>query len=40
MNIKDSILQIKKFFDPKTVAIVGASEKIEKAGGIIFRNFI
>lgn len=40
MNIKNSILQIKNFFNPKTVAIVGASEKIDKAGGVIFRNFI
>jgi acyl-CoA synthetase (NDP forming) len=32
--------QIDIFFDPKSVAIVGASKKINKAGHVIFKNFV
>ena len=28
------------FFDPKSVAVVGASRKIMKAGHVIFKNFV
>jgi acetyl coenzyme A synthetase (ADP forming)-like protein len=29
-----------RFFDPKSVAVVGASRKITKAGHVIFKNFV
>jgi len=31
--------QMHRFFDPKSVAVVGASRKITKAGHVIFKNF-
>jgi len=31
--------QIRTFFDPKSVAVVGASRKVNKAGYVIFKNF-
>ncbi len=31
--------QINIFFDPKSVAVVGASRKVNKAGYVIFKNF-
>ncbi len=31
--------QIRTFFEPKSVAVVGASKKITKAGHVIFKNF-
>jgi len=33
------IEQMHRFFDPKSVAVVGASRKITKAGHVIFKNF-
>jgi acyl-CoA synthetase (NDP forming) len=32
--------QMHKFFDPNSVAVVGASRKIRKAGHVIFKNFV
>lgn len=32
--------QMDKFFNPKSVAVVGASRKIMKAGHVIFKNFV
>ena len=34
------IEQMKSFFEPKSIAVVGASTHIMKAGHIIFRNFV
>jgi len=34
-----TVEQIHTFFDPKSVAVVGASKKITKAGHVIFKNF-
>jgi len=34
------IHQINTFFEPKSVAVVGASKKITKAGHVIFKNFV
>jgi len=34
------IEQMNSFFDPKSVAVVGASRKISKAGHVIFKNFV
>ncbi len=33
------VKQMDIFFDPKSVAVVGASKKIDKAGHVIFKNF-
>ena len=30
---------MKFFFEPKSVAVVGASRKVNKAGYVIFKNF-
>jgi len=32
--------QVNTFFEPKSVAVVGASKKIMKAGHVIFKNFV
>ena len=34
-----NVAQIHTFFEPKSVAVVGASKKITKAGHVIFKNF-
>jgi len=34
------IEQMHRFFNPKSVAVVGASRKIMKAGHVIFKNFV
>jgi acetyl coenzyme A synthetase (ADP forming)-like protein len=36
----ESIKQLHAFFNPKSVAIVGATKKIDKAGHVIFKNFV
>jgi len=35
-----SIKQLEAFFNPKSVAVVGATKKINKAGHVIFKNFV
>ncbi|MCW3976609.1 MAG: CoA-binding protein [Candidatus Bathyarchaeota archaeon] len=37
--MSSSFEQMHKFFDPDSVAVVGASRKIRKAGHVIFKNF-
>jgi len=37
--MEHSIKKLKAFFDPHSVAIVGATKKISKAGHVIFKNF-
>jgi len=37
--MRSVIGQMHRFFDPKSVAVVGASRKITKAGHVIFKNF-
>jgi acyl-CoA synthetase (NDP forming) len=34
------VRQMHTFFDPKTVAVIGASRKTMKAGHVIFKNFV
>ncbi|MEM2806819.1 MAG: CoA-binding protein, partial [Candidatus Bathyarchaeia archaeon] len=34
-----SVKQLDAFFNPKSVAVVGATKKISKAGHVIFKNF-
>lgn len=35
-----SVEQLTAFFDPKSVAVVGATKRINKAGHVIFKNFV
>ncbi|MEM3874381.1 MAG: CoA-binding protein [Candidatus Bathyarchaeia archaeon] len=35
-----SVKQLDAFFNPKSVAVVGATKKINKAGHVIFKNFV
>lgn len=38
--MKESTKQLNAFFNPHSVAIVGATKKINKAGHVIFKNFV
>jgi acyl-CoA synthetase (NDP forming) len=38
--MKPFLKQLDAFFSPKSVAVVGATKKIEKAGHVIFKNFV
>ncbi len=40
MALDRSLKQINAFFNPSSVAIVGATKKMNKAGHVIFRNFV
>ena len=39
MLMESSVKQMHAFFDPSSVAVVGATKKINKAGHVIFKNF-
>jgi acetyl coenzyme A synthetase (ADP forming)-like protein len=38
--VEKAVKQLDAFFNPKTVAVVGATKKINKAGHVIFKNFV
>jgi len=38
--MKQSIKQLDSFFNPRSVAVVGATKKINKAGHVILKNFV
>jgi len=38
--MESAIEQMHRFFDPKSVAVVGASRRVTKAGHVIFKNFV
>jgi acetyl coenzyme A synthetase (ADP forming)-like protein len=38
--LEDSVKQLDVFFNPKSVAVVGATKKANKAGHVIFKNFV
>jgi acyl-CoA synthetase (NDP forming) len=38
--MQDEIKALRAFFSPSSVAVVGATRRIEKAGQIIFKNFV
>ncbi|MBX5320907.1 MAG: acetate--CoA ligase family protein [Candidatus Bathyarchaeia archaeon] len=40
MVLEASIRQLDAFFNPKSVTVVGATKKINKAGHVIFKNFV
>ncbi|MCK4439567.1 CoA-binding protein, partial [Candidatus Bathyarchaeota archaeon] len=37
--MEQSVKQMHAFFNPRSVAVIGASRKINKAGHVIFKNF-
>jgi len=37
--MEESIRQLDAFFNPRSVAIIGATKKVDKAGHVIFKNF-
>jgi acyl-CoA synthetase (NDP forming) len=40
MPVDTSVMQLHAFFNPKSVAVVGATKRINKAGHVIFKNFV
>lgn len=38
--MEESIRKLDAFFNPRSVAVVGATKKIDKAGHVIFKNFV
>lgn len=38
--MEDRVRALNAFFNPRSVAIVGATKKVEKAGQVIFKNFV
>jgi len=40
IRVEPSIKQFEAFFNPHGVAVVGATKKIDKAGHVIFKNFV
>jgi len=40
MVLEASVKQLDAFFNPRSVAVVGATKKINKAGHVIFKNFV
>ncbi len=39
-TVESSVKQLNIFFDPNSVAVVGATKKINKAGHVILKNFV
>src|SRR3972149_3270384 len=39
MSMKESIKKLDAFFNPRSVAVIGATKKVDKAGYVIFKNF-
>lgn len=40
MNLEISIERLDAFFNPSSVAVVGATKRVNKAGHVIFKNFV
>lgn len=40
MTMEEAIKALGAFFNPRSVAIVGATKKVDKAGNVIFKNFV
>ena len=38
--MEEAIQQLHSFFNPRSVAIIGATKKVDKAGHVIFKNFV
>jgi acetate---CoA ligase (ADP-forming) len=39
MSMEESIKKLDAFFNPRSVAVIGATKKVDKAGHVIFKNF-
>lgn len=39
ISVEESIQKLDTFFNPRSVAVVGATKKVDKAGHVIFKNF-
>ena len=37
--MEESIKKLDAFFNPRSVAVIGATKKVDKAGYVIFKNF-
>src|SRR4030042_1209896 len=37
--MEESIKKLDAFFNPRSVAVIGATKKVDKAGHVIFKNF-
>jgi acyl-CoA synthetase (NDP forming) len=37
--MEETFQKMDAFFNPKSVAVVGATKKVDKAGHVIFKNF-
>jgi len=40
MTMEEDIKALDAFFNPRSVAVVGATKKVDKAGNVIFKNFV
>ena len=38
--MEESLENMDAFFNPKSVAVIGATKKVDKAGHVIFKNFV
>jgi acyl-CoA synthetase (NDP forming) len=39
ISVEESIQKLDAFFNPRSVAVIGATKKVDKAGHVIFKNF-
>lgn len=39
ISMEESIQKLDAFFNPRSVAVIGATKKVDKAGHVIFKNF-
>ncbi len=37
--MEEALQKLDAFFNPRSVAIIGATKKVDKAGHVIFKNF-
>ena len=37
--MEEALRKLDAFFNPRSVAVIGATKKIDKAGHVIFKNF-
>ncbi len=37
--MEETLQQLDGFFNPSSVAVIGATKKVDKAGHVIFKNF-
>ena len=37
--MEEALQRLDAFFNPRSVAVIGATKKVDKAGHVIFKNF-